>query len=115
MKSLKDFYLYQTGRSAMNILEFIPEGKEKAVSRKSLCTMTGLSDRKVRESISEVREHTVVISTDDGAGYYIPTLDEHEEVRMYRVREFARAMSILHNLKVVDALLDDMECGRFST
>ena len=94
----------------MNIEEYIPTGKDNAISRRQLVTLTRLTDRDVRRLINLARRTTVIISADDGSGYYLPT--EYEELRQYYARESARAGDIYKNLRVVAALMEDMEHGR---
>lgn len=53
------------------IENYIPLGRENAISRKSLCTCTGLTDRVVREYISEARARGQAIVGDPNGGYYM--------------------------------------------
>ena len=78
----------------MNILDYIPFGKENAVKRDYLCAVTGLKDRKVRDLIEHQRRlGEVIINRQDGNGYY--RSDEIEDIaRQYRQND-SRAMSIL--------------------
>ena len=39
----------------MDIKDFIPRGKENAISREMLRTITGCSDREIRKMIREAR------------------------------------------------------------
>lgn len=78
----------------MNILQHIPEGKGKAVSRMQLRTLTGLSDRLVRKLIEDARNRgEIIINDQDGNGYYRSN-DINDIRRQYR-QNHARAMSIL--------------------
>ena len=63
----------------MTITDFIPYGKENAVSREYLANMTGLDDRTVRELIEKARKDVPIISLKKG--YYLPLVEE--ERRMY--------------------------------
>ena len=85
----------------VDILEIIPYGHENAVSRSYLSALTHMTDRKVRLAIQKERETHVILSTDDGNGYFRPTERDYEYVRMYHVRERARARTILDNLHPV--------------
>lgn len=79
----------------ISVIDYIPEGKDKAVSRKYLATVTGMSDRQVRSEIQSLRENgTVIISRDDGKGYFIPTPDDREELNAWIGRERSRMISI---------------------
>lgn len=90
------------GRGTMNIIEYIPKGCANAISRKSLCIKTGLNDRVVRRLIEEARRETIIISNDDGSGYWIypdkPT--EHEKACLERFvkQQESRAKSIFYAL-----------------
>lgn len=86
----------------MNIVEYIPEGFENAISRKNLCAATGLSDRIVRRLIEEARRNTVIISNDDGTGYWLypdnPTNKEKILLCKYVKQQESRAKSIFYAL-----------------
>ena len=56
----------------MNIVDYIPFGKENAISRKRLSQITGLKDRDLREAISKARRETVIINLSNGQGYFQP-------------------------------------------
>lgn len=82
----------------MNIMEFIPVGKENAVSREALRARLNLPDRAVRLLIQEARERGEVILNDqDGRGYYT-TRDVGQLKRQYRTNR-RRALSILRQQK----------------
>ncbi len=77
-----------------NITDFIPEGKNNAITRNQLCNLTGLSDRKVRELIEQARSKgEIIINAQDGAGYF-RTEDLNEIEKQYK-RNDRRAKSIL--------------------
>lgn len=86
----------------MNIVEYIPKGYENAISRKNLCAATGLSDRIVRRLIEEARRNTIIISNDDGTGYWIypdnPTNEEKNLLCKYVKQQESRAKSIFYAL-----------------
>ena len=64
----------------MEILEYIPFGKEKAVSREHLTMMTGLNDRVCRKLIQKAREEGArVMSSSQQAGYWIAENEEEWE------------------------------------
>ena len=56
----------------MNIADYIPFGKDNAISRKRLSEITGLSDRKLRELIALERRNTIIINLSNGQGYFQP-------------------------------------------
>ena len=91
------------------IEEHIPIGKENAMSRQMLKTLSGTSDRAMRKLIQEGREAGYIIINDqDGAGYY-RTEDIKDIERQYR-QDTARAMSILKRRKETRKILK--EAGR---
>lgn len=57
----------------MNIIEYIPTGKNNAVSRKYLCQITGMPDRAIREAIQAFNESGEgIIACECGKGYFVP-------------------------------------------
>ena len=82
----------------LNIINLIPYGKENAISRTSLCYITGLSDRAVRDCIAEARNDWVILSVKDGKGYFRPTEEEKNDVEVWIKIESARASSINKSL-----------------
>lgn len=55
----------------MNIIDYIPQGKESKISRESLSMCTNLPDRSVRRLISEARAKGHAIVGDPEGGYYM--------------------------------------------
>lgn len=98
----------------MEIINYIPHGKDNAVSRFQLVLMTGRSDRKIRREISKAREEHVILSLENGNGYYQPTADDYPELRKYLNREESRAKSVFTSLKKARALCEDYERGRLN-
>lgn len=82
----------------MDILEYIPYGKEKAITGRELAGMLNMSLRDVRRAIADARKETPIINLQDGNGYY--RTDEKEELYRYILQENARAMQILKNIQV---------------
>lgn len=74
---------------AASITDYIPFGKENAVTRAHLRAATGLPDRKIREEIEQARRR--------GAGYY-QSEDIKDIAKQYRQNE-RRALSILAQQK----------------
>ena len=64
----------------MNIMDYIPTGKENAVSREMLVVMTGLDDRAVRGAIQRlVEKGEPIFSSSSHKGYwYSDDIDELE-------------------------------------
>lgn len=86
----------------MNIIEYIPKGYKNAISRKNLCIATGLNDRIVRKLIEEARRETIIISNNDGSGYWIypeePTEHEKHLLNVFVKQQESRAKSIFYAL-----------------
>ena len=82
----------------MDILEYIPFGRDNAIKRKNLRDLTGLSDRDMRRAIELARKETPIINLQDGRGYYRP--DDRDDLQRYVLQEQARAKKILQNINV---------------
>lgn len=91
----------------MNIVDYIPVGSKNAISRQNLCTITGMSDRVVREAISQARRTTCICNAQDGKGYYIP--DSMKDAKRFLDQESARARSIFWSLKGARDFIKEME------
>lgn len=84
--------------TARTIADYIPKGRENAITREHLCKITGLPDRKVREEIEQARRRgAIIVNAQDGAGYY-QTEDLGEIKRQFNQNE-RRAKSILAQQK----------------
>lgn len=82
----------------MQITDYIPYGHEKAVTRETLCQLTGMNDRAVRQRIENAqRSGTVILNLQDGAGYF--QSDDIEEMHLYYRQEKSRALSMLAKQK----------------
>lgn len=90
----------------MSVTDYIPVGRENAVSRSYLASMLGVSDRKMRKMIEdERRAGAIILNAQDGKGYYM-TDDLDEMERQYR-QDTARAMAILTRRKALRKRLKD--------
>lgn len=100
----------------MEIIEFIPFGKENAISRPMLvakCQQCGLvtgsnysADVAMRELLRKARIDYVVLYNPDG-GYYRPLHEDILELQRYIRMEDKRAISIFKSIKRAKALYDD--------
>lgn len=78
----------------MNIVNFIPFGKENAIPRWKLANITNLTDRMMRREIAAARRNgEIIINDQDGRGYYRDNTPETLK-RQYKQNKH-RAMSIL--------------------
>ena len=89
------------------VLELIPDKKAKAIQSKELRVLTGLSFRKLKEVITELRKTYPICSKEiDGGGYWMA---ENEN----DIREFIMMIARRRNgyTKTIDRMqrhLDDM-------
>ena len=89
----------------MDIVDYIPFGRENAVTRAQLRIVTGLNDRQIREQISQARRDTVILNMQDGNGYYRPLPEEIKYVKAHERQESARIKSQFKTLRVERKLL----------
>ena len=89
----------------MDIVDYIPFGRENAVTRTQLRIMTGMNDRKIRDKISEARRDTVILNMQDSKGYFRPLPEERHLVEAYDKQETARLKSIGWSLKATRQML----------
>ena len=88
----------------MNIVDYIPVGKENAIPRADLARVLGMTDRACRKAIEEARDRGELICNDgDGAGYYLAS-DIGQIERQYRVDK-ARAVAVFKRLKTMRRML----------
>ena len=90
----------------MDITDFIPHGRENAISRDVLVSITGLSDRAVRKLIEDARQNCPVANLQTGDGYFIPDTIEDTERQLRASKN--RAMSILKQQKALKKHLAEM-------
>ena len=98
----------------MNITDYIPFGKENAVDRLFLTSVTGLRDREVRKLIQSARNRGELILNDqDGRGYY-RSRDVGELKRQYQTNK-NRAMSILvQNVQLARMIVQLEDIGQMT-
>ena len=78
----------------MNIIDFIPYGKENAISRKQLSERCGLRDRVMRKMIEKERREYPILNSQDGSGYFRPLPEEKPLVERWLRQERRRSQSI---------------------
>ena len=86
----------------LNVIDYIPVGHKNAVTRQYLITMTGFSDRTVREMIEKecTSEHPI-LNMQDGKGYFQPAADEMHPVKLYLAQENHRTVRIRKKLSEI--------------
>ena len=93
----------------VDILAYIPFGRENAISRTMLSAKMGISDRKMRELISKARKKAIIINLSNGRGYYQPTEKDVTDVVRFKKQEESRARDIYKNMKPVRKFLSRKE------
>lgn len=78
----------------MNIIDYIPSGKDNAISRKQLCEETGLLDRVMRREIEKARQDYAILNAQDGSGYFRPAKDESYLTERWLKQERSREKSV---------------------
>lgn len=84
--------------TTISIEDYIPFGKDNAVSREYLAALTQTSDREVRRMISVARKEHPIINLSDGNGYYRPTIEEYMDAKHFYAQEKCRVTSIIKSL-----------------
>lgn len=74
-------YLASLEKQGFDILEYIPVGHDKAISRQTLSRISGISDREVRRLIHKARRDNVILNMQDGSGYFRPDMQNPEDVQ----------------------------------
>lgn len=85
----------------MNIIDLIPTGRKKAITREALRRAYGSSDRDMRYALETARKHNVIVNLSDGKGYFLPDPNDKEDVRltvMYVAQEESRKKSLEQSL-----------------
>ena len=101
----------------MTVTDLIPKGSKNAISRSyllSLCKEHGIakSDREMRRQIEQARKMDVILNLSDGRGYFIPDENDKDKLRTYINQESDRYKSVICNLHIARAMLEDFEYGR---
>lgn len=91
----------------MRIENFIPKGKENAISRTALCIRTGRCDRENRYLIQEARDRGIPIVASKGGGYYIA--DNAIEVRAIQNDYRHRAYKMLETARRLNMAQDSLQ------
>lgn len=92
----------------MHITNYIRTGKENAITREQLCSLTGLPDRAVRKLIELARmEGAIIVNQGDGKGYYIS--EDEQDIRRQICTNHSRAMAILRQQSILRHKLREIE------
>lgn len=90
----------------IDIIKYIPFGKENAIGRHELAIKVGCSDRTMRDLINSARKREVIVNIQNGNGYYRPTKDDVGEVEQFKRQEENRAKDIFKGLQPVRKFLN---------
>ena len=93
------------------ISDFIPTGKENAITRDSLRCLTGMSDRAVRRMIADERAMGVpIISCSHSAGYYLAETEAEKQIILRelgsRIAKMAKVYRAISKTLQADGQLD---------
>lgn len=94
----------------MNIIDFIPYGKENAINRKRLCTLSGMPDRVMRKQIEKERGEHAILNAQDGGGYFRPLPEEKPLVERWLRQERSRGRSVEQSTRGAEKFLVG-DCG----
>ena len=98
----------------MNILDYIPYGKQNAVSRQELVTRTGMSDRAVRKAIQALREDgEIILSSSHGKGYW--RSDDASEIGQYIAENKSRIRKLYKTNRKLTEQYYELTGQRFTT
>lgn len=93
----------------MNIIDFIPFGKDNAISRRTLCQVTELPDRLMRREIERARKDYAILNI-DGSGYFRPAADEAYLIERWLRQERNRENSVRNATRGAEKALLGHEC-----
>lgn len=74
----------------LQIIDFIPYGRENAKTAEELADTIGTSEREIRRMINEARREDVVLNMQDGNGYFRPTPEEKALAERWLKQEESR-------------------------
>ena len=84
----------------MNIANYIPRGRENAITRRELADLTHIPDRQIRELVKRANKELAgkgeaILSSSNKAGYWIS--DDPAEIRAYIAESDRRIKTQLQN------------------
>ena len=97
----------------MNIIDYIPYGKNNAISRRMLCQLTGLPDRMMRKAIEKARQQYPILNSQDGSGYFQPSSEEKPLVERWLRQERSRERAVSNSTIGAQKWLTG-DCGKFT-
>lgn len=83
----------------MDIINYIPQGHQNAITRKELSNITHTCDRDTRKAIEFARKDNTICNLSDANGYFIPLHNGDLSARAYVNQEINRIISLLKSTK----------------
>lgn len=85
-------------------IHMFKRGRDNAITRESLCKLTGLSDRKVRACIADlINQGKVILSDPSSKGYWLPA--DYKELEEYIDRMETQGKALMARAKSAKKLL----------
>lgn len=94
----------------MDILDYIPEGHENAVTLNYLIGITGYKGRDIRAYIEKnnIEGDKPIVNLMDGEGYFVPTVQETESIKRYIISEKSRARKLEKKIRSLERYLTNI-------
>jgi len=90
----------------MNIIDYIPYGKDNAISRKELPKVSNINDDRItRNEVETARANYAILNMQDGKGYFRPTEKERDLALRWKRQTEARICSLQKSLGGVNKFL----------
>ena len=86
------------------VVNLIPFGKQNAISRERLASLSKMNDRQVRRCIEAARRDGIYIITNPERGGYYQTAKLDEIEYQYRIDK-SRALAVLSRFKIMRQVL----------
>ena len=98
----------------MSVLDYIPFGKQNAISRERLSELSGMSDRAVRKAIQALREDgEIILSSSHGKGYW--RSDDASEIGQYIAENKSRIRKLYKTNRKLTEQYYELTGQRFTT
>ena len=98
----------------MNIIDYIPFGKQNAISRERLSELSGMGDRAVRKAIQALREDgEIILSSSHGKGYW--RSDDASEIGQYIAENKSRIRKLYKTNRKLTEQYYELTGQRFIT
>ena len=98
----------------MSVLDYIPFGKQNAISRERLSELSGMGDRQMRREIERLREEgNVILSSSHSGGYW--RSDDASEIGRYIVENKSRIRMLYKTNRKLTEQYYELTGQRFTT